>query len=93
MRVAVRMRVPMRLRVRFLGLLHDAVECLRQLNVVRVQAAALEVCLRRILPLLQRLCRAPFPVVRLQTWRVFSMNQHGFTWSVELLRGIYAVEP
>lgn len=56
--------------VRLPGFLHNAMEGLGQSNVLGVQAAALEVCLRCILPLLQRLCCASLPVVCLQSTKM-----------------------
>lgn len=55
------------LLVRLPGFLDDAMEGLGQSDVLGVQAAALEICLRRILPLLQRLSCASLPVECLQS--------------------------
>jgi hypothetical protein len=63
--VCMRVRMLVRLPVRIPGLLHDAVEGLRQCNVLWVQAAALEICLRSVLPLFKRLRSAPLPEERL----------------------------
>lgn len=63
--VCMRVRMLVRLPVRIPGLLHDAVEGLRQCNVLWVQAAALEIRLRSVLPLFKRLCSAPLPEERL----------------------------
>ena len=57
------MGVLMSFLVRLPGFLDNAMERLGESNVLGVQAAALEVCLRRILPLLQRLSSASLSIV------------------------------